>query len=366
MQRLIFILLIGVLAGAQVMIVQTDVGERQYSYDQIRQLRFRDNGSQTNPALNIHTPAGIRQLRLAVTDSLTIVGDSLLVVYQDTLRLDFRLDEIDYLSFGPVYMPDRRAGAQTGSQFMNSVKLPVQPATREARIRSQILKGNVPDFFRRPVRLSSQFKDANNVTHTVEYDVMPDYLAVGSNEDWCRVPMTPQVAQAIADSFHCTLPTTKLVDDIWKHAVLKLDPIFYTPVGTENNEVPKFILHNREIEAQRIAMGGMPGELIAGIKKDVVICNVIKDKSDYVAIYGWHYPSGSPIQSLYTGHTADYVDYSHGIRLIGNIMKVDGVEMTVREILTDSVLFRLISNESAIMRQPYYIYSKSGDSDESN
>ena len=43
---------------------------------------------------------------------------------------------------------------------------------------------------------------------------MPDYLAVGSDDDFVRMPMTPQTAQQIADLFGCILPTRKMVDAI--------------------------------------------------------------------------------------------------------------------------------------------------------
>ena len=353
---LLICLLLFVIApgAAQVMVVQTDTAELHYSYDQIRQLRFAQGESRRNAALNVHTPAGIRQLRLARFDSLTIAADSLLWVWQDTGRCAILLSDIDRLSFSPIFLPDRIAGAQTGSEFMNAVK-DLETSSRESRVRSQILKGNLPDFFRQPVTLSSQFKDANQEWHTVEYDVMPDYLAIGSNDNWCRIPMGPKVAQAIADSFHCSLPTTKLVDDIWRHAPLKLEPIPY-PWSLESTKVSRFVQHNRDIDAQRNALGGLPGELIAGIKKDVVICNALRTTPGYVAIYGWHYPGGSPIQPLYLGHGDSYMDYSHGIRLIGRIMRVDGVEMSIPEILADPVLYRLISDESGVMTQPYYPY----------
>ena len=203
------------------------------------------------------------------------------------------------------------------------------------------------------ITISSEFKDLNGVSHTVEYDVFPDYLSIGSANDFCRMPMTPQTAQTIADSFKCILPTRKLVDDIWKHATVHLEPIPY-PWSIESTEVPRFRDHNIDIESARIAAGGQLGELIAGIKKDVIICNALKSTPGHVAIYGWHYTSGVPIQPLYTGHIDQYVDYSHGIRLVNEIMRVDGVPMRAQDILRDSVLYKLISDEGSPMTQPFY------------
>ncbi|MBN2201885.1 hypothetical protein JW777_08035, partial [bacterium] len=172
----------------------------------------------------------------------------------------------------------------------------------------------------------------------------------------CRIPMGPKTAQAIADAYGCILTTRKLCDDIWRHAVVRLSPIPYAPVGDNNSQVYKFVEHNTDINAARDAEGGQIHELIAGIKKDVVICNAIRTKPGYVAIYGWHYTSGSSIQPLYTGHVDWYVDYSHGIRLVNAAIRVDGVPLQAADILKDPVLYKLLSDEDGVMSQPRYLY----------
>lgn len=53
---------------------------------------------------------------------------------------------------------------------------------------------------------------------------MPDYLAIGSNDDFVRIPMDPKTAQKIADQTGTSLPTTKMVDDIYKQADTRLTP----------------------------------------------------------------------------------------------------------------------------------------------
>jgi hypothetical protein len=77
------------------------------------------------------------------------------------------------------------------------------------------------------------------------------------------------------------------------------------------------------IEGQRKNKKG----LISGIKKDVVLSNKVLEhqKSNRVAIYGWHTLDGKPIQPVYAGHVNWYVDYSHGIRLIAKKVKMDGI-----------------------------------------
>jgi len=55
--------------------------------------------------------------------------------------------------------------------------------------------------------------------------VSPDYLAIGSDSDFVRVPMALPTARAIAWESGCSLPTKKLVDLIWAQATVKLSPI---------------------------------------------------------------------------------------------------------------------------------------------
>jgi hypothetical protein len=229
---------------------------------------------------------------------------------------------------------------------------------REIEIYKQISIGNIPEFLRTLTIITSEFQDADGINHVCTYEVMPDYLAIGSNEDFCRVPMGPVTAQRLADLFGAVLPTSKLVDDIYKNALVKLEPVPFAPVGNENTLVKKFIEHNKAIENQRSAYGGVPGQLVGGIKKDVVLSNKLFDskKHNRVVIYGWHQLSGVPIQPLTNVHMNSYVDYSHGIRLLNQEMILDGETVNIKSILTDPILFKVISDESeAINRAGYLI-----------
>jgi hypothetical protein len=64
-----------------------------------------------------------------------------------------------------------------------------------------------------------------------------------------------------------------------------------------------------------------------------------------VAIYGWHYLTGEPIQPVYHRHVNTWVDYSHGIRLVDRDVVVDGVTMDIDLVLSDPVLSALLSDE---------------------
>ncbi|MDX9777259.1 MAG: hypothetical protein RBT43_00670 [bacterium] len=321
----------------------------------LERIRFAELDTLSHAALSIHTVTGIRHFRLSDIDSLDMKDSTDLRIFRAGSAERIRRADIDKMAISPVTLPDRPADARNGSQFMQDI-LGMNFSQREPLILQEFLNGNIPDIARNFITCSATFTDADGVAHTVEYDVMSDYLSIGSDADYCRVPMGPKTAQEIADAYGCILSTRKLCDDIWQHATVRLNPIPYAPVGDNNSQVYKFIEHNTDINAARSAAGGQIFELIAGIKKDVVICNAIKSKPGYVAIYGWHYPGGTPIQPLYTGHVDYYVDYSHGIRLINAIVRVDGVPMNAHDILRDPLLYKLLSDESAAMQQTRYLY----------
>ncbi|MFO7574790.1 MAG: hypothetical protein R6W67_06495 [Bacteroidales bacterium] len=251
-------------------------------------------------------------------------------------------------------IPPRDLQAESGSQFMARIEM-LALAEREEEIFKAISSGNIPAFLRELVTMEAVFTDADGQEHNVQYEVMPDYLAVGSDEDFCRIPMNPHTAQRLATQFGGSLLTPKLSDHIYEKAEVKLAPFNYIPVGNANELVSKFRDHNEQIERQFREAGGVRGQLTAGIKKDVILSAVISEKRDRVVIYGWHKPDRKPIQPVYSGHVDWYVDYSHGIRLVNDRVLVDGKPVSLREILKHPVLFKLFSNEETRMEQPIYL-----------
>lgn len=95
------------------------------------------------------------------------------------------------------------------------------------------------------------------------------------------------------------------------------------------------------------------GTFVAGIKKDVVVTSKLSEHPQRVAIFGWHYTTGVPIQPLYTGHVDWYVDYSHGIRPVRRLMRVDGTPQPFDKILKDPQLRDLLSDEGEITVSRY-------------
>ncbi|HMR92261.1 MAG TPA: hypothetical protein PKC69_08095 [Chitinophagaceae bacterium] len=212
---------------------------------------------------------------------------------------------------------------------------------RDSAVLEAFYQGNMPAFLKKFVPVHTAITDsATGRAIKATYYVSPDYFSIGTNDDWARVCITPMAAQKIADSLHCFLPTPKMVDDIYKSAGVKLTPV---PMYAYRDSTPTMWQHHLIIEGQRRQRKG----LIAGIKKDVVLSEKVTQHSrpNRVAIYGWHKPDGVPIQPVYAGHVNWYVDYSHGIRLVYEYIKVNGKNMHYTEVLAHPVLKRLLCGE---------------------
>lgn len=259
-------------------------------------------------------------------------------------------DSTSYLN-----LPARSEQASGGEALAEYLSTLSQDA-RERAVASQILGGNVPAFCRelRPITLTQSIGDANYET---TFFTACDYLAIGSDQDYLYMPMTPTLAQYLANRLDCTLPTKNLVDAIYSNANVKLSPQPIPP-SDQMITVPIFADHTDSIRAQiaRIGWQRTTVQLVAGHKKDIIISNKIYDPNRSflpVVIYGWHYSVGNPIQPVYNGHVARYADYSHGVRLISNRVVVNGDTLLIEDILKDQQLAPLLSNEGVISR-PYY------------
>ena len=232
----------------------------------------------------------------------------------------------------------------------------------EDYIAKTILEGNVPSpmkhfrkiVFRTPVIDSVEVLKKR---HTIEMWVLPDYLSIGTDESFVRMPMGPLAAQRIADSLNCILPTTYLVDRIAEVSEGHLDIFPFRPLENRNSQPIVFQDSHNAIQALYKAKGYKFGQFISGLKKDVVLtCKILTQPGweRYEAIYGWHHPSGKVQQPLFIRHGNFYVDYSHGIRLIYRKIKVDGKEMDAREILESPQLYRLLSDEPMYLKKASY------------
>ena len=208
--------------------------------------------------------------------------------------------------------------ARTGEAFFKQA-VSYNWAQRDSLALEYAKAGQVPDFYFHFVPVTMPFTMPDGKKLKVTLYVAPDYFMVGNSSNWARVHITPMTAQKIADAYGCFLPTPLMVDAIYKASVVKLAPV---PMYAYRDSSITMWQHHLMIEGQRKNKKG----LISGIKKDVVLSNKVleHEKSNRVAIYGWHLLDGKPIQPVYAGHVNWYVDYSHGIRLIAKKVKIDG------------------------------------------
>lgn len=252
---------------------------------------------------------------------------------------------------GLDWLPPRDPGALTGTRFYEQVR-GLSLAAREELFLQEVLRGNVPSFLRRFHRVTVEAPDGKR---GVAY-VCADYLAIGPDTDFLRMPLTGVTAQRVADACGCVLPTKKLVKDIYaasrKQTAIPFDP-------RDGTKVERFRDHHLAIEQHRV---GELGELLAGHKKDVVVTNRLHHYARRLAIYGFYKADGKPWQPLDTSlrrrlpHEDSYADYSHGVRLIGGLMALGSDQRCVADVLLDPALCGLVSDEGVISVPRYEVH----------
>ncbi|WP_117883920.1 hypothetical protein [Aureibaculum luteum] len=100
------------------------------------------------------------------------------------------------------------------SALNSLINLPVRQ--REESLVSYMSKGWMPSYNFQFKEVSYTYKNNSGKKYKIRFWVTPDYLSIGNDDDFVRMPLTPQAAQLLADQFHCALPTTKMVDEIYK------------------------------------------------------------------------------------------------------------------------------------------------------
>ena len=243
-------------------------------------------------------------------------------------------------------IPERASTAPGGRAFAEQIRA-IPDDERESRIQEQLLAGNIPTFLRRlvPVRMQAPMPDGTAVDVVV--CAAPDYLAIGSDEDFVLMPLRLSTALSIASAYGFTLPTTRIVDAIFAQAPVHLVPQ-PLPAGNEMRSTDYSLRHNELVGMQRTSLGVPLGILVAGDKKDLVLTNRLRTHLDRVAIYGWHTGNGKPIQSLSTVHGWRYADYSHGARLISAQVFINGAPRSIFNIMQDGHLAPALSDEGVM------------------
>lgn len=247
-----------------------------------------------------------------------------------------------------INLPNRPANALSGSAFMKKIAK-LDGGAREKAMVAEILKGNVPSFLRKLTPIDRKLTSGPYRGQTLRYWALPDYLAVGSDEDYVRVPLNLYSVDKLSEQLDLSLPTVKMVDDIYANAKQKFVP---RPVVNKQkiSATANIVAHNEMLKEQ-FANKFQAGLLTAGHKKDVVQTRRMLRKPGSIAIYGWHRNKSEPIQPLSTAHSADYADYSHGIRLVSNQVQIGKQILDLRDVLENKNQASLLSYEGTIPQQ---------------
>ena len=237
-------------------------------------------------------------------------------------------------------IPVRPPNAITGSEFARRTAGLPEDLRQQAAL-AELRRGNIPQYIRslKPITLTKSGQGTAMVW------VTPDYLSIGSDDDFLRIPLTLPSALEISNEFGCTLPTPKIVDAIYRQSALKLTPQ-PLPAGQMMRSNEFYMRHQQLIQGQLINYH--PGDLISGHKKDVVFTKRLRKNPGKIAIYGWHKKDGCPIQPLSTVHEADYADYSHGIRLVSTTVSINGEKCSIFDALRNPAYAPLLTDEGMI------------------
>ncbi|MEM9696041.1 MAG: hypothetical protein AAGA56_26090 [Myxococcota bacterium] len=227
----------------------------------------------------------------------------------------------------PVSPPPRAKDASGGRAL--SDRLARGPLDAAAQVqREELFGGNLPSFLRRwvPVDFSRE-RDGSVLGY-----VLPDYLAIGDDRDFAYARLAAFDAQRIATRWKCHLPTPFMVDAIFRAAQFR-----FAANGLVGRSQVDWRRQAQKYDArlmrQRRQHVPEPENLVAGHLKDIVATPARRRKPYRVAIYGMHQRSGRATQPLSLYHRLDYVDYSHGVRLVSDRLRVDGKERSLRRCL---------------------------------
>jgi hypothetical protein len=201
------------------------------------------------------------------------------------------------------------------------------------------------------------------------FQASADYFAIGTVDDFVRVPLDGPTAQKVADELGLAIPTPRMVGLIHRAAAIRIQPILRA-AAPEMTSVAWFVWHSKAIDAEvttfLAAHPEVEGDaLLSDVKKNVVLSNARVARPSQLALFGEHvvtapimlsHADGSPrrvgidepIQTLTLFHEAGYADESHGFRACGPSVVIDGESYTLEEALQNSAMAGLLSDEGPL------------------
>ena len=116
---------------------------------------------------------------------------------------------------------------------------------------------------------------------------------------------------------------------------------------------------------QTIASATLPQDIIKnyysrlndGQKKSIILTKKLFKQPDRIAIYGWSGLHNKNIQPVSLVHKAEYVDYSHGLRLVSNKALFNGKWVNLQSIMKSNYA-EMISDEGPLTGLSKYLNRK--------
>ena len=177
---------------------------------------------------------------------------------------------------------------------------------------------------------------------SVSIDVSSDYVTAQG----IRVPLWPSTAQRVADRFGAMLPTKRLVDEIWRHATVKIEPhpMNYRPLA--GDDVRVIAQHEAIVDGQ---IAGRTG-LVDGPLKNYIVGRALTTSAarGKQYLYGWHRLNGTPIQPVFGGHSSRFSDYAAGTRLVSRTAYLNGQPVTIESLFANPQYAPLLYDDGTL------------------
>jgi hypothetical protein len=255
-----------------------------------------------------------------------------------------------------------------GSEFLKQIKDVRNPILSKLAL-DQMLAGNMPSFLEE--RVTCQTEAVIDGAHYVcKYEVKPQYLSIGDDDDFIQWPLTILDLQKFCDSKTLVsdadgtsvqqwfIPTKKIVKNTWLTTFAKGCPIDAIPLGPSDDMTwpVKIDLQQQKINAAMKAKG-CPVTAFSRAKKAYISSPTsVGDggpvNDGYLHFTGWYKLDGygwqdqgyNPVDAT-GGHEASYADYSHGCDLVYCYCTVNDEPFTFDELCNHPKLHVLVSDQ---------------------
>ena len=276
--------------------------------------------------------------------------------------------DLSFLRWSPATragrFPPRDKSAIGGRAFMEKIKgegAPSDWVKRENAIVAELSAGNMPDNLLKWIKIDLTYTGkSGTLTGTVE--VLPDYLAIGSNDDYVHVPLDPVSAQRIADRFDAILPTARICHAIYlrrrRTASMRSSALLPGRQRSQGREERRAQTSSAAISStprrfRPLVRGHFTRRTRGRPKKDVVIAKRLHSEPERIAFHGFYDSAEFPHEPCYENPTKAAARVQQGSAdtcaqpavlrlqpgrpLVHPSMTINGKQKMVADVLADPV-----------------------------